>query len=103
MIFENLIKLGVDSLDAVVKVGDTIADIKEGVNAKVWTVGVILGSNELGLTLEEVNALPAAELTIRKQDVRRRMLAAGAHYVIDSVEELPAVIDDINNFKIPRI
>ena len=71
MIFENLIKLGVDSLDAVVKVGDTIADIKEGVNAKVWTVGVILGSNELGLTLEEVNALPAAELTIRKQDVRR--------------------------------
>ena len=35
MIFENLIKLGVDSLDAVVKVGDTIADIKEGVNAKV--------------------------------------------------------------------
>ena len=61
------------------------------------------GSNELGLTLEEVNALPAAELTIRKQDVRRRMLAAGAHYVIDSVEELPAVIDDINNFKIPRI
>ena len=57
----------------------------------------------MGLTLEEVNALPAAELTIRKQDVRRRMLAAGAHYVIDSVEELPAVIDDINNFKIPRI
>lgn len=103
MIYKNMTELAVPSADCVVKVGDTIADIKEGVNAKVWTVGVILGSNELGLTLEEVNALPAAELTIRKQDVRRRMLAAGAHYVIDSVEELPAVIDDINNFKIPRI
>lgn len=43
MIFENLIKLAVPSLDAVVKVGDTIADIKEGVNAKVCSVGVILG------------------------------------------------------------
>lgn len=50
MIFENLIKLGVDSLDAVVKVGDTIADIKEGVNAKVCSVGVVLGSNEMALT-----------------------------------------------------
>ena len=36
MIFENMIKLGVPCLDTVVKVGDTIADIKEGVNAKVW-------------------------------------------------------------------
>ena len=103
MIYQNMCDLAVPYRESVLKYGDTISDIKEGVNAKVWTVGVILGSNELGLTLEEVNALPAAELTIRKQDVRRRMLAAGAHYVIDSVEELPAVIDDINNFKIPRI
>ena len=33
MVFENLTKLGVPCLDTVVKVGDTIADIKEGVNA----------------------------------------------------------------------
>ena len=85
-------------MDCVVKVGDTIADIKEGVNAKVWTVGVVLGSNELGLTLDEVNALSATELELRKQDVRNRMLAAGAHYTVDSIEELPAVIDNINNF-----
>ena len=29
-----------------------LADIKEGINAKAWTVGVVLGSNELGLTQE---------------------------------------------------
>ena len=50
MIFENLTKLAVPSLDAVIKVGDTIADILEGVNAKVYSVGVILGSNEMALT-----------------------------------------------------
>ena len=93
-------ELAVPSVDCVVKVGDTIADIKEGVNAKVWTVGVVLGSNELGLTQDEVNALSATELELRKQDVRNRMLAAGAHYTVDSIEELPAVIDNINNFKL---
>ena len=59
MIYKNMTELAVPSVDCVVKVGDTIADIKEGVNAKVWTVGVVLGSNELGLTPDEVNALPA--------------------------------------------
>ena len=78
MIFENLIKLSVPSLDAVVKIGDTIADIKEGVNAKVCSVGVVLGSNEMALTEEETKAMPAAELEARIAEVSERMLAAGA-------------------------
>ena len=88
--------IAIPSTDCVLKYGDTIADIKEGINAKVWTVGVILGSNELGLTQEEVSSLPADELEARKADVRRRMLAAGAHYVVDTIAELPAVIAEIN-------
>lgn len=56
MIFENLTKLAVPSLDAVIKVGDTIADILEGVNAKVYSVGVILGSNEMALTEAETKS-----------------------------------------------
>lgn len=96
MIYQNMIRLAVPSADCVVKVGDTLADIGEGVNAKVWTVGVVLGSNELALTRTEVEAMPAAELDKRKADVRRRMLEAGAHYVIDSMDELDAVIAEIN-------
>ena len=96
MIFENLIKLGVDSLDAVVKVGDTIADIKEGVNAKVCSVGVVLGSNEMALTEAETKAMPAAELEARIADVKERMFAAGASNVILSMEELPALIERMN-------
>lgn len=37
-----------------------------------------------------------AKLEARKADVRRRMLAAGAHYVVDTIAELPAVIAEIN-------
>ena len=96
MIFENLIKLGVDSLDAVVKVGDTIADIKEGVNAKVYSVGVVLGSNEMALTEAETKAMPAAELEARIADVKESSFAAGASYVILSMEELPALIERMN-------
>lgn len=97
MIYKNMTELAVPSVDCILKYGDTIADIKEGVNAKVWTVGVVMGSNELGLTQEEVTAMPAAELEARKADVRRRMTEAGAHYVVDTIAELPTVIEDINN------
>lgn len=91
-----MIDLAVPSVDCVLKYGDTIADIKEGVNAKVWTVGVVMGSNELALTQEEVAAMSAGELDARKAEVRRRMLEAGAHYVVDDITELPAIIETIN-------
>ena len=92
-----MIDLAIPSTDCVLKYGDTIADIREGVNAKVWTVGVVMGSNELALTQEEVSSIPVDELQQRKADVRRRMLQAGAHYVVDTIAELPDVIDDINS------
>lgn len=50
MIFANMQALGLTAVGNVVKVGDTISDIKEGVNAGVWTAGVIEGSSELGLS-----------------------------------------------------
>ena len=88
--------LAVPSRLSVVKYGDTISDIKEGVNAGVWSVGVILGSNEMGLTEDAVKQLPEAELKKRMAAVRNRMYAAGAHYVVDSICELPALIESIN-------
>ena len=96
MIYQNMIDMAVPSVDNVLKYGDTIADIREGVNAKVWTVGVVMGSNELALTLEEAAAMPRPELARRKEEARNRMLEAGAHYVVDDITGLPAVIEDIN-------
>ncbi|MCD8137833.1 MAG: phosphonoacetaldehyde hydrolase [Parabacteroides gordonii] len=96
MIYKNMIDLAIPSVDNVVKVGDTIADIKEGVNAKVWSIGIITGSNEMGITEEEYNRRTPDELAALKQEVRERMMAAGAHFVLDNITELPAYIEKIN-------
>ena len=96
MIYKNMIDRAIPSVDNVVKVGDTIADIKEGVNAKVWSIGIITGSNEMGITEEEYNRRTPDELAALKQEVRERMMVAGAHFVLDNITELPACIEKIN-------
>lgn len=96
MIYRNLIDLAIPSVDHVVKVGDTIADIREGRNAKVWSIGLITGSNEMGLTEEEDRTMPADAKAALKETVRNRMREAGAHYVLDTIAELPACIEQIN-------
>lgn len=96
MIYKNMIDLAIPSVDNIVKVGDTIADIKEGVNAKVWSIGIITGSNEMGITEEEYNRRTPDELAALKLEVRERMMAAGAHFVLDNITELPACIEKIN-------
>lgn len=96
MVYKNMIDLAVDSPDCVVKVGDTLADIREGLNAKVWSVGIVTGSNELGLDEAEYHAMPAGQLADMKTKVRNKMIAAGADFVLDNITELPACIEGIN-------
>lgn len=97
MIFRNMAELKVGDLDCVIKIGDTISDIKEGKNAKVWTVGVLKGSSELGLTQEEAETMPENELKIKLQEVAAKMLSAGAHMVIEDISKVPMAIEIINN------
>lgn len=96
MIYRNMIDLAIDSVDKVVKVGDTIADIREGVAANVWSVGIIEGSSELGLTQSELENMPIEKLTALKASVRNRMIEAGANFVLNSIADLPACIERIN-------
>lgn len=96
MVYKNMIDLAIPSVDGVLKVGDTIADIKEGLNAKVWSVGIVTGSNELGLTYEEYQVCEPEHLARLKNEVRERMFKAGAHYVLDTIEDLPLVVEEIN-------
>lgn len=96
MIYKNMIDLAIPSVDQVVKVGDTIADIREGKNAKVKSVGIIIGSNEMGLTLEEFSNLSVEEQTTLKEEVRARMKNAGADKILESITDLPDYIKHIN-------
>jgi phosphonoacetaldehyde hydrolase len=95
MILENLVRLQVWPPAAVVKVGDTPVDIEEGRNAGVWTVAVAATGNELALSRHEFEVLSAADRELRVRDARERLRAAGAHWVVDTLDELPGVIDAI--------
>ena len=98
MIYQNMIDLAIPSVQSVIKYGDTIADIKEGVNAGVWTVGVILGSNEMGLTQEETRKLPAEELNRRMAAVRKRYVYGRCALCSKHpLAELPEIIEIINH------
>lgn len=92
MIFENMKVLGVSSVKNVVKVGDTVSDIKEGVSAGVWSVGVIEGSSELGLTQEEFEQMSPEQKEKECCCVEQVFRKAGADFVIDNLSQLPALI-----------
>jgi phosphonoacetaldehyde hydrolase len=82
-------------LAACVKIGDTPADIEEGLNAGMWSVGVVLSSNEMGLTLQEVERGNKEDIARRKAHAEERLLRAGAHYVIDTLAEVDDLLDEI--------
>ena len=92
MIFKNMIELHISSVKNVIKVGDTISDIQEGVNAGVIAVGVIEGSSTLGLNEEEFNALTPKERNRAIERVKEAYLDAGADYVINNLSEQLKVI-----------
>ncbi len=89
----NAARLGVYPFKSIVKVGDTISDIQEGVNAGIWSVGIIKGGSELGLKNEQVLKMNPSELLHKMNNVRDKFYAAGAHYVIDSITELDKVVE----------
>ena len=92
MIFQNMQQLQSSSVGNVVKVGDTVSDIKEGVNSGVWSVGVIEGSSELGLSEKEWESLSDDEKKTASKRVEDSFRNAGAHFVIQNLAELPALV-----------
>jgi phosphonoacetaldehyde hydrolase len=79
----------------IVKVGDTRADIEEGLNAGAWTVGVTRTGNYVGLGRDDLAALPTAVTLKMVAAAGETLRGAGAHYLIGSIGELPPVLDEI--------
>jgi phosphonoacetaldehyde hydrolase len=96
MIYENAMRLGIYPMHSIVKVGDSIQDIHEGINAQCWTVGIIRGGMGLGMLREDIHATPRDILREKIALVRRQLTDAGAHYVVGSLSDLPNVLDEIN-------
>lgn len=95
MMWRCFADLGICWPHTVVKVDDTEVGIEEGLNAGTWAVGVAVSGNAMGLPLADWQALPAAEQDSRRAAASAKLRGAGAHYVVDSVADLPPVLDAI--------
>lgn len=95
MSLKNAMELGVKHLCACVKIDDTLTGIEEGLNAGMWTIGVAVSGNEVGMSLDAWQALDEAEQNRLRQAAYARMSASGAHYVIDSIAEVIPCLEEI--------
>jgi len=112
MIEENMKQLKIHNPQHVIKIDDTCVGIKEGLNAKCWTVGVARWS----VNMDVYDMIEADKIddcytmyediywsTILKnsklKDSKKKLKDSGAHFVIDTLDDLKDIIVKIN--KIP--
>ena len=95
MALANMLALGISDVRACVKVDDTVPGIEEGLNAGMWTVGLSLSGNEVGYSVQALAQAPQAEVEARVATAEAKLKKAGAHYVVRSVAQLPAVLQQI--------
>jgi phosphonoacetaldehyde hydrolase len=87
--------MGVWPASAVVKLDDTPPGIGEARAAGCWAIGLSLSGNMAGLSVEELAALEPEARDALRRAASEALLRAGAHVVVDSIAELPAVIAQI--------
>jgi len=92
----NVIALGIDDVGACVKVDDTVPGILEGRRAGMWTVALVCSGNALGLTYEQYRALDTTTLASERTRIHSLFEGSRPHYLIDTLNDLPEVIADIN-------
>ncbi len=91
--YQCFIDLLVYPPEAVIKVDDTAPGIAEGAAAGCVTVGVALSGNVVGRTPEELAATRPDEVARLRADASAMLKDAGADHVIDTVADLPALLD----------
>lgn len=97
MSLKNALELEVTAVQACVKVDDTGTGIEEGLNAGMWTVAVTVSGNAIGLDQPDWQALPEPEKARRREQAHAQMARAGAHYIIDSIKDLPETLSAIQH------
>ncbi len=95
MIRKNAKQLGVKAMERIVKIGDTVADVQEGLNANVWTIALTKSGNEVGLTERETKAVSASMLSEKINRAKEKLSAAGAHYIAEGLWECLPIIEVI--------
>jgi phosphonoacetaldehyde hydrolase len=89
MLMRNMELLGAYPPTSCIKIGDTIADIEEGRNAGMWTIGLTRTGNLIGLDATQWNNLPQSEQQERLLSAEETLRCAGADFV---AEDIPSCV-----------
>jgi phosphonoacetaldehyde hydrolase len=95
MCLQNVVNLRATTVEACIKVDDTVPGVEEGLAAGMWSIGLAISGNEVGLSLDEWQKLPRPQQESYRARAYRRMRQSGAHYVIDTIADLVPCVDDI--------
>lgn len=76
--------------------GDTAADIASAANGGCTSLGVAGTGNQVGLTHAAWSSLELRERNALLADAHRTLRDAGADFVIDTLFELPLVVERID-------
>jgi phosphonoacetaldehyde hydrolase len=100
MVIKNLERMGVYNLEnamrRTIKVDDTVSGAGEGAPL-CWRVGVSKWSNYVADSWDAVRKMSADELQARERASKEKLIReSGAHYVIDDLRDLPAVVADVD-------
>ncbi len=94
-IWSALAQMGIWPASSVIKLDDTAPGIGEARAAGCWAAGAALTGNNPGLTAEELARLPPDQRSALRRAASEPLLRAGAHLVIDSIAELPWLVEHI--------
>jgi len=94
-IWSALAQMGIWPASSVIKLDDTAPGIGEARAAGCWAAGAALTGNNPGLSAEELARLPPDQRAELRRAASEPLLRAGAHLVIDSIAELPWLVEHI--------
>ena len=95
MCYLNALRLQVYPLNQIVKIGDTVADIQEGLNAGMWTIGITQTGNEVGFGEKEIRKIYKPEIKRRITAAELKLKDAGAHFIVEGIWDCLSVLEQI--------
>ena len=97
MCLEAARQLNVYPMRSIVNVDDTEVGLAAGLNSGMWSVAVAKSGNAVGLSQQEIESLEFGQRAERLRCAYERLHKCGAHYVIDTVADLPQVLERIES------
>ena len=97
LIAQSAMMLGVYPWESVVAIGDTVDDIEAGLNAGVWTIGIVQTGREMGCTAQEIQTMQPDKRQALINEIRQRMYRSGAHFVVHTFDQCNRILDEIQD------